>query len=145
MKTPFLGGHICISTTLITKVCTFFTAACKLFFFPVEEKNNKVFIKLGRVEREDREKTDISFYRKALWEWNNVICNSLILCYGVCNVIVMLCCWSVLLFSLSSLCFIFVQSTFQPGKFTVPAAHAFNAKRELCSWDSYSCILSNSA
>lgn len=147
MKTPFLGGHICISTTLITKVCTFFSAECKLFFFfnLVEKKNSRVFIKLDRVEREDREQTDISLYRKALWEWNNVICNSLIPCYGVCNVIVMACCWSVLLFSLSSLCFIFVLSTFQPGKFTILAACAFNAKRELCSWDSYSCILSNSA
>lgn len=145
MKTPFLGGHICISTTLITKVHTFFSAACKLCFFFLVEKKKRVFIKLDRAEREDRKKTDISLYRKAPWEWNNVICNSLVPRYGVCNVIVMLCCWSVLLFSLSSLCFIFVFSTFQPGKFSVPAAHAFNAKRELCSLDSYSCILSNSA
>lgn len=125
----------------------FFSAECKLFFFfyLTEKKNKRVFIKLDRVEREDREQTDIFVYRKALWEWNNVIWNSLIPCYGVCNVIVMACCWSVLLFSLSSLCFIFVLSTFQPGKFTILTACAFNARRELCSWDSYSCILSNSA
>lgn len=71
MKTPFLGGHICISTTLITKAHTFFSAACKLLFFSVEKK-------LDRVEREGREKTDIFLSGEAPRELNNAMGNSLI-------------------------------------------------------------------
>lgn len=147
MKTPFLGGHICISTTLITKAHTFSSAACKLF---CDREKIRQFINLNRDERENRLKTSVFLYSEDPCELKNTIGNSLTasqdaLCYGVCSTIVMACHWVLFTFIPLSLCFTFIASTFQPSTLTMPAARAVNVKRKVCVWDRHSCILSNSA
>lgn len=63
----------------------------------------------------------------------------------MCSTITTVYVWIVFLFILFPLSLISIVYTFQTGTFTIPAAHAFNAKRRLCIWDRHICILYNSA